>query len=391
MLKFKTDRSRNTTLPVVVHLLGAGVFVLGTAEFGVAGLLPEMAAGLGVDLPAAGWVISAHALAMAVGTPLIAVATLRASRRTVLLAALAAFVVAQAMAALAPSLPVLLGARVLGALATGAFWSAGATVIVAAVPVRHRARALSVQMAGLTLATVVGVPLGTLAGQQFGWRATFWLLAAGAVVAAAAALVAVPGGHSVERPDLRAELRAFAAGPVWSVLAVVVVFQTAVIGCFGYLAPLVADVGGSAALVPVALALFGAGSLLGVQLGGRLADRHPRTTLLAALAGLVVALPAIALAAAQPAVTLAATFLLGAAAFAASPAANGRVFALAAAAPTLAGAVSASAFNVGATLGPWLGGLTLTAGWGLRGPAALGTGLAVAALALAAVTARVGR
>lgn len=384
MANFKTDRSQKLRIPRVVYVLGGAVFVLGTSEFGIAGLLPEIAAELSVSVPDAGLLISAYAIAMVIGAPLLTVLSLRLPRRATVLGALALFVAAQAAGALAADYPTLLVARMLTAAATGAFWAAAATVVVSVVDPARRAHALSLQMAGLTIANVVGVPLGTLIGQQFGWRVTMWSIAAAATLATLLIIAVLTGGVQQPAPaSVRVEFKAFASGQVWLVLLIIALFQTAVMACFSYLAPMITDVAELApGMVPVALALFGIGSLIGVQLGGRLADAYPWHTLYAGLGAILLALLALALGGSVAPVALAAILALGIAAFAGAAAANGRLFTVAAEAPRLAGAVSASAFNVGATLGPWLGGLTITAGWGYRSPAAIGIGLVAIALGL---------
>jgi DHA1 family chloramphenicol resistance protein-like MFS transporter len=338
-----------------VYVISGTVFVLGTSEFGIAGLLPEISTELSVSLPRAGLLISVYAIAMVIGAPALTVLTLRMPRRATLLAALALFVAGQVLGALAAGYSVLLVARVVTAVATGTFWAVAAAVVVSLVDPANRARALSLQMGGLTVANVLGVPLGTLVGQQFGWRSTFWVIGAAAATATVGIAVAVAGStHRRAAPvSLRVELEAFTSGRLWLTLGIIAVFQTAVIGCFSYLAPLISEVAElPTGWVPAALALFGIGSLIGVQLGGRLSDAHPRGT------------------------------LFWVAAFAGAAALNARVFTLGIAAPRLVGAVSASAFNVGATLGPWLGGLTISAGLGFRSPSAVGLALIAVATVL---------
>ncbi len=388
MPSFGNARSR--TLPGVVYALSVAVFVLGTSEFGIAGLLPSIAADLSVSVPRAGLLISAYAIAMVVGAPLLTVLTLRWAPRATVPGAVAVFVAAQSLGALAPDYGTLLVARMLTAAAVGAFWAATAAVVVGAVEPSRRGRALSLQMAGLTVANVAGVPLGTVIGQQFGWRVTMWTIAAGAaVVAVALRWVLTAAGTAAGSAGVRSEFRVFTAGRVWLVLAVIAVFQTAMIACFGYLAPLVTELAGMpAGMVPVALALFGIGSLAGVQLGGRFADAHLWPTMFLGLVTAVLALLAFATGGSVPAVALVATFALGVAAFGGAAALNARMFGLAAGAPRLAGAVSASAFNVGATLGPWLGGLAIDTGWAYRGPAIVGVILSAVALGLAVLSRR---
>ncbi|WP_156993691.1 Cmx/CmrA family chloramphenicol efflux MFS transporter [Pseudonocardia acaciae] len=374
--------------PGAVYLLGASIFVLGTTEFVIAGLLPELSADLGVSLPEAGLLISAFAVAMVVGAPVLAVLTLRLPRRATLLGALGLFAAGQVLGALAGDYPTLMVARVITAAATGAFWAVAGVVAVSMVPPGQRARALSLLLGGLTTANVLGVPLGTLVGQQWGWRATFWAIAVAAVVAMAGIwgwlpVSGVGGGPAV---GVRAEVRAFRSGRLWLALGTSAVFEAGVMGAFGYLAPVVTDVAGlPGGAVPVVLTLYGVGSLVGVRLGGRWADARPWGTLYLALGVIACALLVLAAAARVPGVPMVAAFVLGLAVFVAGTALTARVFALAGPAPTLASAANASAFNVGNTVGPWLGGLVI-AGLGLRAPAVLGAVLAGAALGLGLVS-----
>lgn len=386
MAKIKTERSRKVRMPRAVYVLSAAVFVLGTNEFGIAGLLPEIAGELSVPLPRAGLLVSAYAVAMVVGTPLLTVLSMRMPRKATLLAALALFVAGQLLGALAGGYLTLLIARVITAVATGTFWAVSAAVVVSLVDPAHWGRALSLQMGGLTVANVLGVPLGTLVGQQFGWRATLWVIASAALIATLAIARTVEGAaRQAEPADIRAEFGAFTNGRLWLTLGIIAIFQTAVIGCFSYLAPVVTEVAGlSDGWVAVALAMFGLGSLIGVQLGGRFADAYPWSTLYLGLGVILVALCALVAAGSAAPVALTAVLMLGIAAFVGAAALNARVFGLAATAPRLAGAVSASAFNVGAALGPVLGGLTIGAGLGYRSPSTIGVVLVGVALGLVA-------
>lgn len=386
MSRIETVRSEKVRIPLPVYVLGAGIFVLGTTEFVIAGLLPDIAAEFAVSIPKTGLLISAFAIAMVVGAPLLTVLTLRWPRRATLLGALGLFVVGQVLGALAPGYATLMVARIVTAAATGAFWAVAGVVVVGMVDKAHRARALSLLMGGLTVANVLGVPLGTLVGQQFGWRTTFWVIGAAAVLAGVAVHSVLPGesGGRSGPVGVRSELRVFRDGRLWLNLGTIGAFEAAVMGTFSYLAPVVTDVAGLAS--GLVLTLYGIGSLVGIQLGGRLSDDHPWTTMYSALAAIVLVLATLGLAGSIPPVTLVVPFVLGTVVFAAATPLNARVFQLAGPAPTLAGAAATSAFNVGNTAGPWLGGLVISAGWGFRAPALVGAVLAAAALALAVLS-----
>lgn len=375
-------------MPRVVTVLASIVFVLGTSEFVVAGLLPGMAADLGVTIPQVGYLISGFAAGMVVGAPLAAVATLRLPRRTTLVAMLVAVTGLHVLGASTDGYPLLMAVRVLTAVATGGFWSVAAVVTVSSVGPGDRARALARLLAGLTVSNVVGIPLGTVVGQQFGWRATFWLIAVLAAAGVAGVVALVPrsaGGAGGRR--LSAELAAFRRPRLWLALATTALYQAGMIAMPVYLAPLLAGVAGLApGWVPVVQFGTGVGSLAGVLLGGRVADRYPWPTLFAALAGGAVLLGTLGATAAVPGAAPVLAVGLGFVAFVAAAPLNARVFALAGAAPTLASATNTSAFNVGNALGPALGGLAIAAGWGLTSPPLIGAGLLVAAMLVAGVS-----
>lgn len=377
-----------TPIPRVVAVLSACVFALGTSEFMIAGLLPEIASDLAVTIPQAGYLISAFAVGMIVGAPTMAVLTLRMPRRTTLVTALAVVAAGQVAGALAQDYTLMLTARIVTAVAMGAFWAVAAVVTVSSVGARDRARALSVLLAGLTVSNVAGIPLGTLVGQQFGWRASFWAVAALAALGVIGVLSSVRNRPATDAPPrLAAEFVAFRRGRLWVAFATTALYQAAVVGLISYVAPLLTEVTGlDAVWVPVVQLGFGLGSLVGVIIGGRVADAHPWSTLFGALAGVVALLILVGLFAPVPAVMVTLVVLLGAVAFVIAAPLNARVFALAGTAPTLASAANTSAFNVGNSVGPALGGLAIAAGLGYTAPAWLGVGLALGAVAFGLVS-----
>lgn len=374
-----------TRVPVAVVVLSAAIFCLGTTEFMIAGLLPTIATDLGVTIPSAGLLISGFAIGMAVGTPLMTAATLRLPRRATLLASLLVFVLGHVLAALAPTYGVLMTARILTAVACGTFWAAAAVVSVALAPAGARAKALAVLLGGLTVSNVVGVPLGAWVGQQLGWRAAFWAIAALALIGAIGVALAVPRQRNTAAPvSLRRELRTFTSSRVWVALATIALFQSGVFSVFSYVAPLLTDhAGWPESRVPVVLALFGLGSLVGIVLGGKVADRNLFLNLYAGLATLSLVLAALAVVARSGSAATVAIVAMAVTAFSVAPAINARVFVVAGDAPTLASSATTSAFNVGNTVGPWMGGAVIGAGWGFAAPAWLGAGLAVVALVTA--------
>lgn len=372
-------------VPVVVYVLALCVFSVGTSEFMVAGILPDMAADLAVTIPEAGYLISAFAVGMIVGAPVTAALTLQLPRRTTLLAALAVVVAGHLAGALAPDYGVVLVTRVVSAVATGAFWAIAGVVTVSSVGPRARARALSVMLAGLTVANIAGVPLGAVLGQAFGWRAPFWAVAALAVAGIAGVLLSVPGGGPVgERPRLASELAVFRRGQLWLAIATIAFYAAALTGMLSYLAPLLVEVAGiDARWIPAVLLALGVGSFAGVLLGGRLGDAHPWPTLFGALGGVGALMGLTALFAGVPVAVVVLVLLLGGVSYVAAAPLNARVYALAGAAPTLASAANTAAFNIGNAIGPAVGGLAIAAGWGYTSPAWLGVVLIAAAAAVA--------
>ncbi|MFF7233323.1 Cmx/CmrA family chloramphenicol efflux MFS transporter [Streptomyces sioyaensis] len=386
------DRTR---LPLAVYVLGLSVFALGTSEFMLSGILQPLARDLRVSIPQAGLLVSAFAIGMVVGAPVLAAATLRLPRRTTLIALLALFGVGQVAGALAPSYGVLFVSRVLSALACAGFWAVGAAVAVSLVPVTARARAMAVMVGGLSIANIAGVPAGALLGEHAGWRAAFWAVAGLAAlgllgVIAAVPHTAVPTGE--DRPQLRRELAIYKDKQVWLALSATALNAAAVFALFSYLSPLLTDTAGLAeSWVPTVLALFGVGALIGTFIGGRIADAHLFGTLFGGIAASALVLAVLALTAHSPAAAVALSLLLGVTAFTTAPALNARMFNVANAAPTLAGATTTAAFNIGNTIGPWLGGLTIGAGWGYPSVAWTGAALAAAAVVLTAFAFRLHR
>src|SRR3954452_5972270 len=231
-------RSPQTKLPPVVLLLALGTFLMCTTEFMIAGLLPQMAQDFGVRPSHVGLLITAFALGMIVGAPVMAVATLRLPKRATLVLALAVFAAGHVIAALSGSFAILLAARVLTAVVTGAFWSVASVVATTAAGPDASSRALGVMGTGVALATVLGVPLGSLAGDHLGWRGAFWAVAGLAVVAAAVIGRFAPGDDGGAAISVRSELRALRSGRLWLVLGATVLVMGGCMGTFSFLAPL---------------------------------------------------------------------------------------------------------------------------------------------------------
>jgi MFS transporter, DHA1 family, chloramphenicol resistance protein len=382
-------------MPPAVYVLGLSVFALGTSEFMLSGILEPLARDMDVSIPRAGLLVSAFAIGMVVGAPLLAAATLRLPRRTTLIALLTVFGLGQVAGALAPSYGVLFASRVVSALACAGFWAVGAAVAVSLVPVNARARAMAIMVGGLSIANIAGVPAGAFLGQSAGWRAAFWAVAVLSAVGLVGVVAVVPRTQPPtgdDAPRLRRELRIYRDRQVWATLVTIAATAAAGFSVFSYLSPLLTRTAGLAeSWVPWVLALFGLGALIGTSVGGRIADAHLFGTMYAGISAAFVVLAALALVAHIPAAAVALSFLLGIAVFTAAPALNARMFNVASAAPTLAGATTTASFNIGNTLGPWLGGLVISTGWGFPAMVWTGAALAAAALLATAVASRLRR
>lgn len=380
-------------MPVAVYVLGLSVFALGTSEFMLSGLLPPIAEDMGVTIPQAGLLISAFAIGMVVGAPLLAVATLRLPRRTTLVSLISLFGLGQVAGALAPSYELLFASRVISAFACAGFWAVGAAVAIAMVDKDQRARAMAVMIGGLSIANVLGVPAGAFLGEHLGWRSAFWSVAAASAIALVGILALIPRiPLPAERPSLGRELRIYRDRQVWLSIGITALAAGGVFCAFSYLSPLLTDVAGlDSRWVPWILGLFGIGALVGTTIGGRVADAHLFGVMIWGITASTVFLTALALLASAAAAAIALAFLLGFSAFFTAPALNARMFNVAGAAPTLAGATTTAAFNLGNTGGPWLGGTVIDADLGFAATAWAGAAMTVTAIALTVLALRLDR
>ncbi|MFE7447576.1 Cmx/CmrA family chloramphenicol efflux MFS transporter [Streptomyces chartreusis] len=377
-------------MPFALFLLGVAVFAQGTSEFMLSGLVPDIARDLGVSVPSAGALTSAFALGMVAGAPLMAGLARRWSRRGALLGFLAVFLGVHVVGAVTDSFTVLVATRVVGALANAGFLAVALVTAVGMVGPEARGRATSTLLGGVTLACVVGVPAGALLGQLWGWRSAFWavaLLSLPAVVAVARSVP--PGAPDSERPSLRAELRSLRNPRLRLALLLGALVNGATFCTLTYLAPLVTQVTGlGSGWVPVVLALFGTGSFVGVAVGGRLADRRPGAVLIGGGGALCLGWAVLALGAGTPALALGLVLVQGALSFGVGSTLISQALRIASDAPTLSGGFATAAFNVGAALGPWLGGTAIGAGLGYRSPVWVSATLVAVALLTAGPAAR---
>lgn len=372
-------------MPLALLALAVGAFGIGTTEFVMMGLLPDVADDLHISIPAAGHLVSAYALGVVIGAPLLAAVTARMSRRTVLIGLMVLFVVGNALSAFAPGNGSLLAARFLSGLPHGAFFGVGAVVATAMVPPERKARSVSLMFLGLTVANIAGVPAATLMGQHLGWRATFLGVSVIGLVAIASLALLIPHDHTqAPATGLRGELAALTSLPVWLALGTTVAGFGALFAAYSYVTPMLTDSAGFAeAHVTLLLALFGVGATAGNLLGGRLADHSLRGTLFGGLVSLAAVLALFPLLMRAEWSAAVAVTLLGTAAFVTGSPLQLMVMEKAAAAPSLASSANQAAFNLANAGGAWIGGLALAAGFGVTSPALAGAVLAVLGLGVA--------
>jgi DHA1 family inner membrane transport protein len=378
-----TDRPTLSTVRVVVAVvaLALGGFAIGTTEFVTMGVLPDIAADVGVDIPSAGHVISVYALGVVVGAPVIAALSARLPRRALLVGLMTAFLVGNVLTALAPGYRTLLVARFLSGLPHGAYFGVASLVAASLVAPHLRGRAVSSVLLGLAAAMLTGVPAATWLGQQFGWRSAYWTVVVLAGITVAAVLTVVPSSPGRREATVRGELRALRRPQVLLTLAVGIVGFGGMFALYSYIAPVITDVAGlSRGTVPLILLVYGAGGVIGTALGGRLADLALFRSLVAALVSLGVLLAFVALTASSPAALVVGVFLVSVGASVLAVCLQMRLMETAGEAQMLGAALNHSALNLANALGAWLGGLVIAAGLGYRAPSLVGAGLAAAGL-----------
>ena len=362
--------------------LAAGGFGIGTGEFVIMGLLPEVASTYGVSVPDAGRVISAYALGVVIGAPIIAVLAAKLSRRTLLLLLMGVFAIGNVTSALAPDFLSFTVLRFVTGLPHGAYFGVAALVAASMVPPHRRARAVGRVMLGLTIATLIGTPIATFLGQMMSWRAAFLMV--GAIGALTVVLIALylPKDKVAEGASVRRELGAFGRTQVWLTLAVAAVGFGGMFSIFSYIAKTTTDTAGlPAGMVAIVLALFGIGMNVGNVVGSRMADYSLKGTIGGMLAFNVVLMSVFSLTAHDPVMLCICVFLTGCG-FAACPAVQTRLMDVAADAQTLAAASNHSAFNIANALGAWLGGLVISWGYGYGATGYVGAALSALGLAV---------
>lgn len=369
--------------------LAAGAFGIGVTEFAPMGLLPVIATDLGVSIPSAGLLISAYALGVVLGAPLMTLATGRVPRRTLLIGLAGIFTIGNALSALADNYALLMIARIITSLNHGAFFGVGAIVAAGLVPPDRKAGAVAAMFMGLTIANVVGVPLATWAGETLGWRASFWGIAMIGVMVMAALALTLPKAAAPAAGDMLAELRVLGRKRVLSALALTVIGSSAMFTVFTYITPILREqTGASLGFITAMLVLYGLGLTVGNWIGGKFADRSVDRTLIVTLAGLSLVL--LTFAAAMPFASLSAVLisLWGIASFALVPPLQVRVMDAAREAPNLASAVNIGAFNLGNAIGAALGGAVIAGGLGYPAVAMAGAGASALGLLMIVLMSR---
>ncbi len=372
--------------------LAAASFGIGTTEFVIMGLLPEMAADLGVGIPTAGLLVSGYALSVTFGSPLVAVALSRLDRRRALLVLVGLFILGNALCALSPDYRLLMLARIVTALCHGAFFGLGAVVAADLVPPQRKASAIAIMFTGLTLANVLGVPFGTALGHALGWRATFWAVVGIGFVAAAALVAWLPRHLARDGGSLLSEMRTLRRTQVVLAMLLSVLASASLFSVFTYVAPLLAaTAGASPSAITGVLLLFGVGLTLGNGLGGRLGDWRLMPSVIGLGFALAVVLMALVPASRALIPATALIGLWGILAFALVAPLQMRVLTAADGARNLASTVNQGAFNLGNAIGAWLGGVAITAGLPYGHLPVIGAGLALAVAGTGMVAHRLDR
>ncbi|MCD9143741.1 MFS transporter [Streptomyces albireticuli] len=379
-------------MPLALLALAIGAFGIGTTEFVTSGLLPEVADEFGVSIPTAGLLTTGYALGVVVGAPILAIVGSRVPRKRMLMALMGLFVAGNALSALAPAFGVMLAGRIVASLAHGAFFGIGAIVAAGLVAPQKKAGAIAMMFTGLTVANVVGVPMGTLVGQNLGWRVTFFIIAGLGVLAILGIAALVPEQPRPERTRISGELATLRNPQVILAMAMTVLGFGGVFTMSTYITPMMTEVTGYApGSVTWLLVLFGAGMVVGNLVGGRYADRALMPLLYVSLSALALVLALLPLAAHNKVTAAVAIPLIGAFGFASVPPLQKRVLDQTADAPTLASAVNIGAFNLGNAIAAWLGGVVISAGFGYTAPNWVGALMAAAALLLAVLSASLER
>ena len=363
--------------------LAAASFGIGTTEFVIMGLLPEVAADLGVSIPSAGLLVTGYAAGVVIGAPLMAIATNGLPRKATLAGLMAIFVLGNLFCALAPTYELLMGARVLTAFAHAAFFGIAAVVAAGLVAPDRRASAIALVFAGLTVANIMGVPAGTALGQALGWRATFFVVAGIGIAAVAAIAVFLPANLKMEKGNLATEFRVALKPQVLLAMSITVLVSASAFVVFTFIAPILTEVTG---IAPTAIAwvlvVFGVGMTAGSFVGGRLADWNVMRAIVGSATVLAVVLAFLTVAIHSAPLMFATAFVWGLVAFSLAAPLQIRVVNVAACAPNVASTLNQAAFNLGNAGGATLGAAALAAGLAYQALPLIAVVLALAAVAV---------
>ncbi|MGY2895891.1 MFS transporter [Deinococcus sp. UYEF24] len=366
--------------------LSIGAFGLGLTEFVMLGLLPQVAASLKISIPRAGDVVAAYALGVVIGAPLLTLLTRTLAPKVVLAGLMGLFTLSNLLTAVSPGFDTVFASRLLSGLPHGAFFGLGAVLATRLAPPGRQAQAMATMFAGLTIANVVGVPLGTLVGQHLSWRVTFLLVAVVGVLATLALLRWVPRLPARPQGSVKDELAAFAQPAIWLLLITAVIGVSGLFAVFSYVAPLMTEAAHlSSGAVPLVLILAGVGFTVGNALGGRLADWSPLKSIYLMLGAMTVVFVLLALSAHVAPLAVLLVFLFSVFAFALINPVQLLLMRTAAGAESLGAASSQSAFNMGNAVGAYLGALPIAAGLGYASVAWVGAALSLAGLLMAGV------
>ncbi|KTT99903.1 MFS transporter [Sphingomonas sanguinis] len=378
--------------PGIVHAaLAVGGFAIGTTEFAAMSLEPDLARGLGIDAPTAGHVISAYALGVVVGAPLLAVLSAKLARRTLLILLMLMFAAGNGLSAMAPDYHWMLVFRFLSGLPHGAYFGIAALVAASLVPEERRTVAVGRIMLGLTVATVIGVPLAQMLGQWLNWRWVFGVVAALALLTATLVWIAAPQDRPDEGASIRRELDALGKGQVWLTLAIGAIGFGGMFAVYTYLAATLTEVTGvSETMIPLVLAVFGLGMTIGNIVVPRFADRALMPTAGGLLLWSAAMLALYPLAAGSLWTILPIVFAIGLGG-ALGTVLQTRLMDVAGEGQGLAAALNHSAFNTANAIGPWAGGLAIASGLGWTSTGYVGCGLALGGFAIWLVAMRVAR
>ncbi|GAA2842151.1 DHA1 family inner membrane transport protein [Aminobacter aminovorans] len=375
-------------MPLPILALAVASFCIGTTEFVIMGLLPEVAADLGVSIPAAGLLVTGYALGVVIGAPIIAVGTAKLPRKPVLIGLAMMFVLGNLLCAIAPTYWTLMIARVITAFGHGAFFGIGSVVAASLVPANKRASAIALMFAGLTLANILGVPGGTALGEAYGWRATFFAVVVIGLLSVAAIAWLVPAGVAPPgKGGVAGEVKVLGKLQVWLAMIISALASGSLFAVFTYIKPILTDVSGlSVESVTWVLLLFGGGMTIGNIIGGKLADWKLMPTAIGALVVMAAIHVAFAeLSSSAPAAILL-VFMWGVITFVIVPPMQMRVVETASEAPNLAATLNQGAFNAGNAAGAWAGGAAISMGVSYADLPFVGAAIALSAFGVALIS-----